>query len=85
MVITTRTGAWSVGRGVIDLFRGVVGARAHRGWTLVLCLVSLVAGVFVLVHPQLSLYSFVVLAGIWMIVYGALVAGAALVMRRASA
>jgi len=61
---------WIV-NGTIEAFtalshRGMQG----RGWTIFMGLLSVVAGVAVLVYPAISLVTLAVVLGFWLLVYG---------------
>jgi uncharacterized membrane protein HdeD (DUF308 family) len=63
---------WIV-NGLVEAFtalshRGMQG----RGWTVLMGLVSVVAGVVALVYPGISLVTLAVLLGFWLLVYGAM-------------
>ena len=44
----------------------------HRGWNVVMGIVSVLAGIVVLVYPGISLFVLAVVLGIWLIVLGAM-------------
>ncbi|MDG3008825.1 hypothetical protein G4X40_01530 [Rhodococcus sp. D2-41] len=83
VVIALLIGAWLVVRGVFDIVEGAAGRTASRAWSIVVGIVSIVAGAIVLLQPDLSLKTLVVIIGVWMIVYGILLALAPLVLKRA--
>jgi uncharacterized membrane protein HdeD (DUF308 family) len=61
---------WIV-NGTVEVFtalshRGMPG----RGWTVFMGLLSVVAGVVVLVYPGISLATLAVVLGVWLLVYG---------------
>jgi uncharacterized membrane protein HdeD (DUF308 family) len=41
-----------------------------RGWTIFMGLLSIVAGVILLVYPNISLWALVVVVSVWLLVYG---------------
>jgi uncharacterized membrane protein HdeD (DUF308 family) len=41
-----------------------------RGWTIVMGLLSIVAGVVVLVYPGISLTALAAVLGVWLLVFG---------------
>jgi uncharacterized membrane protein HdeD (DUF308 family) len=64
-------GIYWIVSGVIDIFsaiseRGMPG----RGWTSVLGLLSILAGLIVLAVPGLSLFSLAVILGVWLLIFG---------------
>jgi uncharacterized membrane protein HdeD (DUF308 family) len=75
--------AWLV-RGVADAVTAIPGGRANRGWSFALGLVSAVAGVYVLLNPEISLSVFVTVAGIWMIARGLILVAAVVVAGRSA-
>ena len=61
---------WIV-NGIVEAFTALTHRRmAGRGWTILVGLLSVVAGVVVLVYPGISLVTLAVLLGIWLLVYG---------------
>ena len=71
-------------QGVVDLLVGFSGeAREGRGFTILVGVVSLAAGIVVLAVPEGSVTALAVLLGIWFIVLGLLQIVGALVVRRA--
>lgn len=82
VVIGLLIGAWLVVRGVFDIVEGAAGRTASRAWSVVVGIVSVVAGAIVLLQPDLSLKALVVIVGVWMIVYGILLALTPLVLKR---
>jgi uncharacterized membrane protein HdeD (DUF308 family) len=64
-------GIFWVVNGVIDIFSAI----AHRdmparGWTSLMGVLSVLAGIIVLAYPGLSLYGLAVVLGIWLLIYG---------------
>jgi len=61
---------WIV-NGVIELFTAI-GHREMpgRGWTIILSLLSIVAGIVVLAYPDISLQALAVVLGIWLVALG---------------
>src|SRR5216684_489808 len=63
---------WTVS-GAVELFtalshRGMQG----RGWTMVMGILSILAGIVVLVYPAISLLTLVVVLSVWLLVFGAI-------------
>jgi uncharacterized membrane protein HdeD (DUF308 family) len=54
-----------------------------RGWTIFMGLLSVVAGVVVLVYPGISLVTLAVVLGVWLLVFGAMEVGLAFRLRSA--
>lgn len=82
VIVTLLIGAWWIVRGVLDLVSALPGAAANRAWSFVLGAIGLVAGLYVLLNPGISLTAFVVVTGVWMIAQGAVFAAAPLLARR---
>jgi uncharacterized membrane protein HdeD (DUF308 family) len=61
---------WIV-NGVIELFTAI-GHREipGRGWTIILALLSIVAGIVVLAYPDISLVALAIVLGVWLVVLG---------------
>ncbi|HEY8114080.1 MAG TPA: HdeD family acid-resistance protein [Actinomycetes bacterium] len=61
---------WIV-NGVIELFTAI-GHREvpGRGWTIILALLSIVAGIVVLAYPDISLVALAIVLGIWLVALG---------------
>jgi uncharacterized membrane protein HdeD (DUF308 family) len=61
---------WIV-NGAIELFTAI-GQRGMpgRGWTIVLALLSIVAGIVVLAYPDITLLALAVVLGIWLVALG---------------
>ena len=59
--------------GAVELFTAMSHRQlAHRGWNAVMGIVSVLAGIVVLVYPGISLLVLAVVLGIWLIVFGAM-------------
>jgi len=61
---------WIV-NGAIELF-AAIGQRGMpgRGWTIILSLLSIVAGIVVLAYPDITLLALAVVLGIWLVALG---------------
>jgi uncharacterized membrane protein HdeD (DUF308 family) len=53
----------------------------HRGWNVVMGVISVLAGIVVLAYPGISLLVLAVVLGIWLIVFGAMQVGLAFRIR----
>lgn len=85
VVIALVVGAWWLISGVIETVAAIAGGPApHRGWRIAMGLVSVAAGVLVLMYPGISLGTFVLVLGIWLVVYGAIAVVSAFRLRSAS-
>jgi uncharacterized membrane protein HdeD (DUF308 family) len=65
----------------MDIVGAFTGGAHARGWSLLLGGLSLAAGIYVLLNPQISLLAFVWIGGLWMIVSGIVVVVAAFMLR----
>jgi uncharacterized membrane protein HdeD (DUF308 family) len=64
-------GIFWVVNGTIEVFTALSHrAMAGRGWTVLTGLLSVLAGVVVLVYPGISLVTLAVVLGVWLLVYG---------------
>ena len=82
VVITMLLGVWWLAAGLIDVFSAIRSHETHRrGWDIVLGLLSVLAGGFLLVAPQVSLSVLVIIAAVWMFSYGFIAIVAAFVLR----
>ncbi|RVW11414.1 hypothetical protein EGT67_03090 [Prescottella agglutinans] len=84
VIITLVIGAWWVFRGVLDIVAGASEVPGNRAFGIVLGIISVVAGAIVLLQPELSLGVFVIVVGVWMILYGLIVVASAFLARRVS-
>ena len=75
-------GAWWVVSGVIDLVSAAVGRSGRgRATDAILGLVSLVAGTYLLLNPQITLPALIVVACVWLFGIGAIAVLAAMKLR----
>ena len=71
LVIGIVIGAWWVASGVLDIIGAFVyEAGERRWWDVVSGLVSVLAGGFLLVHPDLSLKILVIVVCVWLLAVG---------------
>lgn len=84
VVIALVIGAWWVFRGVLDIVAGASEVSGSRATSIVLGIISVVAGAIVLLQPTMSLGVFVVVVGVWMVLYGVIIVAAPFVARRVS-
>jgi uncharacterized membrane protein HdeD (DUF308 family) len=72
---------WIV-NGAIEVFTALSHRRMPgRGWTILMGLLSAVAGVVILVYPGISLVTLAVVLGVWLLVFGAMEVGLAFRLR----
>ena len=72
---------WIV-NGIIEVFTALSDRESpSRGWTIFMGLLSIVAGVLVLVYPGISLATLAVLLGGWLVVLGVMEIALAFLMR----
>jgi uncharacterized membrane protein HdeD (DUF308 family) len=75
-------GIFWVVSGVIELFNALQHrTMGHRGWTAVMGILSIVAGLVLLAYPGLSLVTLALLLSIWLLVLGVMEIGLALRLR----
>lgn len=75
-------GAWWVVSGVIDLVSALVGRGDRgRGANAIMGLVSLAAGAYLVLNPEITLPALVVLSCVWLFGYGGIAVIAALQLR----
>jgi uncharacterized membrane protein HdeD (DUF308 family) len=78
-------GAWWLVSGVIDVIAAIVSpVPGRRGWDIATGLLSVLAGGFLLVYPDLSLGVFVLVTCIWLFATGLAVVVGAFALRSAS-
>jgi uncharacterized membrane protein HdeD (DUF308 family) len=83
LVLTTvLVGAWWIVRGVIDVVTAASDSGPYRAWTVVSGLISVIAGIYVMLNPGISLLVFVRVTAVWMILSGVALAIAAFMLRR---
>jgi uncharacterized membrane protein HdeD (DUF308 family) len=64
-------GIYWVVNGAVEVFAALSHKRMQsRGWTILMGLLSVVAGVVVLVYPGISLATLAIVLGFWLLVYG---------------
>ncbi len=76
-------GIFWVVSGVIDIFTALSHrGMPDRGWTVVMGILSALAGIIVLAYPGLTLVGLAVILGIWLLVFGIMEITAAFRLRR---
>jgi uncharacterized membrane protein HdeD (DUF308 family) len=74
---------WLIG-GIIEFVSLMAGpARRGRGWSILLAIITVIAGIVVLSYPTPSLVTLAILFGVWLIFWGAMVTFLAVAARSA--
>jgi uncharacterized membrane protein HdeD (DUF308 family) len=85
LVIALVVGAWWLVSGVIETVSAIAGGPSpYRGWRIAMGLVSVAAGVLVLMYPGISVGTLVLVLGVWLVVYGIIAVVSAFRLRSAS-
>lgn len=80
--LTLIIGIMWVVQGISEFFAGVAGMSRHRGLTILMGILGLVAGVVVLVYPITSVLALAWVLGVWLTAYGIMQIVAAFAVRR---
>jgi uncharacterized membrane protein HdeD (DUF308 family) len=56
--------------GSVELFNALAHQVEHRGWLIFMGILSILAGIVVLVYPSISLLTLAIVLGAWLIIYG---------------
>jgi uncharacterized membrane protein HdeD (DUF308 family) len=84
LVLAILLGAYWMANGIIELFLAVGHAELPgRAWLILSGVLSIVAGVIVVVAPGISLFTLTVVLGVWLVVFGAIAVIRALQARSA--
>lgn len=86
LALTVFLGIYWVVNGVIDIFTAI--SHRHmpdRGWSAVMGVLSILAGILVLAYPGLTLLGLAVILGIWLLVFGIMEMTAAFRIRKLAA
>lgn len=82
LALAVLLGIFWVINGAVELFTALsVREMRGRGWTGLMGVLSIFAGLVVLTYPAISLLTLAVVLGIWLVFYGALEIGLALQVR----
>lgn len=74
---------WLIG-GIIEFVSLVAGpARPGRGWSILLAILTVIAGIVVLSYPTPSLVTLAILFGVWLIIWGLMMTFLAVTTRSA--
>jgi uncharacterized membrane protein HdeD (DUF308 family) len=72
---------WLIG-GIIEFVTALVARdRTHRGWSILVPVLTALAGVVVLAYPGMSLFTLTVFVGVGLVVWGAITSGVMLWLR----
>lgn len=83
LALTVFLGIFWVVNGVIEIFTALSHREMpDRGWSVVMGILSAIAGVIVLAFPGLTLLGLAVILGIWLLVFGIMEMTAAFRLRR---
>ena len=84
LVLALLLGFYWMVHGFTDLFIGVGHAELPgRGWLILTGILSVIAGVIVVVSPGISLFALTIVLGVWLIVFGVMAVIRALQIRTA--
>lgn len=82
LVIGMILGVWWLAAGLVDIVGALRSRESHRrGWDLALGVLSVLAGGFLLVNPEVSLGVLVIVVAVWLFSYGFIAVVAGLVLR----
>jgi uncharacterized membrane protein HdeD (DUF308 family) len=85
LIVTLLVGVWWVASGVVDVIAAVVApVPGRRTWNIVSAVITILAGGFLLVNPELSLGVLVFVVCVWMFAVGIAAVVAALGLRAAA-
>jgi uncharacterized membrane protein HdeD (DUF308 family) len=82
LIVALLIGAWWVVTGVVEVVTSISrGAQPDRWWRLAMGVISLVAGLYVLAQPGISLRVLEIVLAVWLMLYGIMAAVAAFSLR----
>jgi uncharacterized membrane protein HdeD (DUF308 family) len=85
LALTVFLGIYWIVSGVIEIFTALSHREIpHRGWTVAMGALSVVAGLIVLAYPGLTLVGLAVILGVWLIIFGVMEMTAAFRLRSAA-
>lgn len=85
LVLALLLGFYWMFHGIVELFVGIGHAELPgRAWLIVTGVLSIVAGVVLVVAPGISLFTLTLVLGAWLVVFGVIVAVRALQIRAAT-
>lgn len=83
LALTVFLGIFWIVNGAIEVFTALShGGLRERGWTVVMGLLSIVAGVIVLAFPGLTLLGQAIILGVWLVIFGIMEIGLAFRVRQ---
>ena len=84
LALTVFLGIFWIVNGAIEIFTALSHRDTpQRGWTVVMGLLSVVAGIIVLAFPGLTLLGLAVVLGVWLLIFGVMEIGLAFRVRQA--
>ena len=85
LALTVFLGIYWIVSGVIEIFTALSHREIpHRGWTVAMGALSVVAGIIVLAYPGLTLVGLAVVLGVWLLIFGVMEMAAAFRLRSAA-
>jgi uncharacterized membrane protein HdeD (DUF308 family) len=85
LVLAVVLGIFWIANGVMDLFLAAGDPRIPaRAWVVVSAVLAIVAGAIVLFYPAISLLTLTVVLGVWLVIYGVILAVRAINVRSAT-
>jgi uncharacterized membrane protein HdeD (DUF308 family) len=85
LALTVFLGIFWIVNGVIEIFTALSQrGMPQRGWTAVMGVLSIVAGVIVLAFPDLTLLGLAIILGVWLLIFGVMEMTAAFRLRSAA-
>jgi uncharacterized membrane protein HdeD (DUF308 family) len=86
LALTVFLGIYWIVNGVIEIFTAISHREMpDRGWSAVMGILSILAGIIVLAYPGLTLLGLAVILGIWLLVFGIMEITAAFRIRKLAA
>jgi uncharacterized membrane protein HdeD (DUF308 family) len=85
LALTVFLGIFWIVNGVIEIFTALSQREMpQRGWTAVMGVLSIVAGIIVLAFPGLTLLGLAIILGVWLLIFGVMEMTAAFRLRSAA-
>lgn len=71
LALTVILGIFWIVSGVIEIFSALSHRETpHRGWTVAMGVLSVIAGLIVLAYPGITLVTLAVILGVWLLIFG---------------